>query len=91
MLFIVIENFKDGDFRAVGARFEERGRMLPEGVTYHASWMEPTGTRCFQVMEAPDCEMLNDWISRWDDLVDFEIVPVERSADFWARVRQAGA
>jgi hypothetical protein len=87
MLFMVIESFKDGDFRAVGARFEQRGRMLPDSVTYHVSWIEPSGARCFQVMEAPHREALNDWTSRWEDLVDFEVVPVERSAEFWARVR----
>jgi Protein of unknown function (DUF3303) len=85
MLFMVIENFKNGDFRAVGKRFEARGRMLPEGVTYYASWVDSRGARCFQVMEAQDAKSLRAWVSRWDDLVDFEIVPVESSADFWAK------
>ena len=58
--------------------------MLPEGVTYHASWVEPSGARCFQVMEAPDQESLQPWVSRWDDLMDFEIVPVLTSSDFWS-------
>ena len=62
--------------------------MLPEGVTYHASWVDAAGTRCFQVMEAPHQELLDAWIARWEDLVEFEIVPVLASADFWAQ--QAG-
>jgi len=70
----------------VGERFKSHGRMLPEGVIYQASWMETTGSRCFQIMEAPDREALGDWARRWDDLVDFEIVPVVISADFWARI-----
>jgi len=37
-------------------------------------------------MEARDSELLKTWTSRWDDLTDFEIVPVESSADFWAKV-----
>jgi len=37
-------------------------------------------------MEARDQEVLKSWIRRWDDLIDFEIVPVESSADFWAKV-----
>lgn len=84
MLFMVIETFKNGDFRAAGERFKARGRMLPEGVAYHASWVDSLGTRCFQVMEARDAQLLEAWASRWDDLIDFEIVPVESSADFWA-------
>jgi hypothetical protein len=27
------------------------------------------------------------WVSRWDDLIDFEIVPVLTSADFWAKTQ----
>jgi hypothetical protein len=82
---MVIERFKDGDARPIGERFKLSGRMLPEGVTYHASWVDAGGTRCFQIMEAPDVESLNAWITRWQDLVDFEIVPVLTSPDFWAK------
>ena len=84
MLFMVIERFKQGNPQAVGARFHTRGRMLPEGVTYQASWMEGTGSRCYQIMEAPNREALNPWIHSWQDLVDFEIVPVLTSAEFWS-------
>jgi len=86
MLFMIIERFKPGDPRPVGERFKSCGRMLPEGVIYQASWMETTGSRCFQIMEAPDREALGDWVRRWDDLVEFEIVPVVTSAEFWARI-----
>jgi hypothetical protein len=85
MLFMVIERFKHDDAAPVGERFNRSGRMLPEGVTYHASWVDSTGTRCFQVMEALHPELLIAWVSRWEDLVDFEIVPVLTSADFWAK------
>ncbi len=85
MLFMVIERFKQGDARPIGKRFKVSGRMLPEGVTYHASWVDSTGTRCFQLMEAERPEWLNTWVNLWEDLVDFEIVPVLTSADFWAK------
>ena len=87
---MLIERFKKGDFAAVGERFTTRGRMLPQGVAYHASWVDAHGARCFQLMEAGDVESLDAWIARWDDLVDFEVVPVQASADFWAtRKRQS--
>jgi hypothetical protein len=84
MLFMVIERFKQGDPKSVGNRFKTLGRMLPEDVTYQASWMEPTGGRCFQIMEAPSLDALNVWVCRWSDLVAFEIIPVITSAEFWA-------
>ncbi len=48
--------------------------MLPDGVVYHA----------FQVMEAADREALEPWIAAWKDLVDFEVVPVQTSAEYRA-------
>ena len=84
MLFMVIERFKNGDPAPVGERFQKRGRMLPEGVTYHASWVDRASSRCFQVMEAPGPESLQPWIGEWDDLVDFEVIPVVTSNEFWA-------
>ncbi|HKC66114.1 MAG TPA: DUF3303 family protein [Pyrinomonadaceae bacterium] len=87
MLFMVIERFKGGDPNAVGERFRTQGRMLPEGVEYKSSWMDSSGARCFQIMEAPNQDLLNEWVARWEDLVEFEIVPVVTSSDFWARAQ----
>jgi hypothetical protein len=84
MLFMVIERFKGGDPRLIGERFARNGRMLPEGVLYQASWVDPAGARCFQVMEAANAELLDVWVKRWDDLMDFEIVPVLTSGDYWS-------
>jgi hypothetical protein len=84
MLFMVIERFKPGSLNAIGERFRLSGRMLPEGVEYRASWVDAAGSRCYQIMEAAEPELLNLWISRWHDLVDFEVVPVLTSSDFWA-------
>jgi Protein of unknown function (DUF3303) len=83
MLFMVIEIFKDGDARRVGERFAKHGRMLPPGVEYRQSWMDVSGTRCFQLMESPEEKLLKIWTSKWDDLVEFELVPVATSAEFW--------
>jgi len=82
---MVIERFKDGNTKAIGERFKKSGRMLPADVAYHVSWVDSAGTRCFQIMEAPQLESLNPWIRRWDDLVDFEIIPILTSAEFWAQ------
>jgi Protein of unknown function (DUF3303) len=85
MLFMVIERFKERAGRAIGERFRQSGRMLPEGVSYHASWVDSDGARCFQLMEASDPEAVDAWINCWKDLVDFEIVPVVTSTEFWSK------
>jgi hypothetical protein len=81
MLYMVIENFRDGDAAPVYARFRERGRLAPDGLRYVASWVTANLRRCYQVMECDDRRLLDEWIAVWDDLVEFEVVPVVTSAD----------
>ena len=84
---MVIEHFKNDDPKPVGERFRQSGRMLPEGVFYLASSIDSANSRHFQIVEAPALESLNPWIAAWNDLVDFDVVPVQTSADFWATVQ----
>lgn len=85
MLYLVIERFRLGCLEQIAERFARCGRMLPEGLLYHSSWVDSAGTRCFQLMETPEPELLKTRMGRWNDLVDFEVVPVLSSADFWAK------
>ena len=87
---MVIERFKDGATE-IGERFRRQGRMLPSNVNYHASWINPSGTVCFQLMEAPDLNPLREWTTKWNDLIAFEIIPVLSSADFWAQYQSGGS
>lgn len=81
MLFIVIERFKEGDAAPVYRRFQERGRMLPSGLKYLESWASRSLDRCFQLMETDDARLFDEWIARWEDLVDFEIIPILTSEE----------
>jgi L-amino acid N-acyltransferase YncA/putative methionine-R-sulfoxide reductase with GAF domain len=91
MRLMVIERFRDGDPTPIGERFRRAGRMLPDGVTYEASWIDPAGMRCFQLMDAPRRELLDAWLARWEDLVDFEVVEVVEPDGFWAAVEGASS
>lgn len=86
MLFMVVERFKPGKAPEVYRRFRAQGRMEPPGVKYVASWVDEEYVRCFQVMEAPDAAALREWTRRWDDLVEFELVPVRTSAEAAAQM-----
>jgi Protein of unknown function (DUF3303) len=81
MLYMVIERFKDGNAGPVYQRFRERGRLMPPGLSYVSSWVEQSFGRCFQLVECDDAESLREWISQWDDLIDFEVTPVMTSAE----------
>ena len=81
MLFMVIERFKNRDAKTVYGRAREKGRMTPEGLTYVDSWVEANLDRCFQLMECDDASLLQQWVVEWQDLVDFEIIPVVPSKE----------
>ncbi len=81
MLYMVIERFKDFDPVPVYRRFREKGRLMPEGVEYRGSWVTEDLGGCYQVMECADRSVLDQWIANWEDLVDFEVIPVVTSAD----------
>jgi hypothetical protein len=81
MLFMVVERFREGHVHDVYRRFRDRGRLAPEGLAYVSSWVDLEFRRCFQVMEADDESLVHEWIARWEDLVEFEVVPVRTSAE----------
>ena len=82
MRFMVIERFRDNDMVPVYRQVREKGRMLPAGLKYVDSWIEPNFSRCFQLMECDDLRLLQEWILQWRGSgTSFEIVPVLSSAE----------
>ena len=79
MLYLIIERFKGGDPVPVYRRFRDRGRMAPEGLRYLSSWVTTDFHSCYQVMECDEATLLERWIAQWNDLVDFEVIPVVTS------------
>ena len=86
MLFMVIEHFRDGNAVPVYRRFRDNGRQMPDGLTYLASWVAEDFRRCFQVVECADPSLLTQWTARWDDLIDFEVIPVITSVEAQASI-----
>ena len=78
---MVIETFRGGDARPVYRRFRDQGRLAPEGLNYVASWVTDDLRRCYQVMECDDRALLDAWLARWEDIVEFEVLPVMTSAE----------
>lgn len=76
MHYMIVESFKNRDAVPVYQRFREQGRLAPAGLTYVSSWVTRDFAQCYQVMECDDPQLLRQWVDRWDDLVDFEIIPV---------------
>lgn len=88
MRYMVIERFRPGAVREIYQRFAEKGRMMPEGLHYVESWIADDLSMCYQLMETDDYALFAEWTRHWDDLGDFEIVPVLSSAE--ARAKALG-
>jgi hypothetical protein len=81
MLFMVIEHYRDNDMIPIYERVRDTGRMLPDGLKYIDSWVEPNFSRCFQLMECDDPRLLQEWVLQWRGSgITFEFCPVVTSA-----------
>ena len=82
MLFMIIERFRENDMLPTYKRIRDEGRILPEGLEYIDSWVEPNFDRCFQLMQCNDLKLLQAWILKWSGFgTTFEIVPVLTSSE----------
>lgn len=75
MLFMVVEKFRNQDGKAVYRKLQQ-GRGLPDGLKFVSSYVSADLGRCFQLMEADDITLFQRWIADWQELVEFEVVPV---------------
>jgi Protein of unknown function (DUF3303) len=80
-LYMVVEHFKNKDAVAVYRRFRDSGRMAPEGLTYVSSWVDDKLECCYQLMETKDRRLLDEWMAKWSDLMDFEVHAVVTSKE----------
>jgi hypothetical protein len=76
MLFMVIETYRNQDAKAIYRRFRDKGRQMPDGLSFVASWVTADLDRCFLIAETDDVTLLQRWATEWSDLAEFEILPV---------------
>ena len=81
MLYLVIERFKPDAAVAIYRRAKEQGRLLPAGLEYVGSWVDLDFATCYQLMQTEQETLFQQWFSRWQDLVDFELIPVRAGAE----------
>ena len=67
-------------------RFRDNGRLAPEGLLYISSWVDDKLERCYQLMETHDRALLDEWMTNWSDLVDFEVHQVITSNEAAQRI-----
>ncbi len=73
---MVVEKFRGQDGKAVYRKLRDKGRALPEGLKFVASYVTADLGRCFQLMETDDITTFQRWIADWSEVAEFEVVPV---------------
>lgn len=86
MLYMIVERFRVSDPLPVFRRPRDHGRLMPDGLRCVQSWVAEDRGRCFQIVECDDRALLAQWMACWEDLVDFEVVPVVTSAEATAAI-----
>ena len=81
MFYMVVERFKEGGAPEIYRRLRDKGRMMPEGLEYVSSWIDLDFKTCFQLVRTEDESLFRRWTDAWDDLMEFEIVPVRTSVE----------
>lgn len=75
--YMVVENYKEGCFEKIYERYNAKGRLFPIGLHFLNSWVNKDKNICFQLMESNDPDLFSEWFERWNDLVDFELYPID--------------
>jgi len=81
MLYMVVERFNPGAAVEIYRRARDIGRQLPPGLEYVDSWVDVEYSKCFQIMRTEDPSVFDIWTRAWNDLVNFEIIPVRTSTE----------
>jgi hypothetical protein len=81
MIYMVVEQFKEGGAPEIYRRLRDKGRMMPEGLEYVSSWIDLDFKTCYQLMRTEDESLFRRWTDAWSDLMEFEITPVRTSAE----------
>jgi hypothetical protein len=55
-------------------------------LVYVSSWVDQKLERCYQLMETHDRALLDEWMARWSDLIDFEVHPVVTSEEAFDKI-----
>jgi hypothetical protein len=75
--YMVVENYKEGCFEKIYERYNSEGRLFPEGLQFLNAWVNKDKNICFQLMESNEPELFYEWFKKWEDLVDFELYPID--------------
>jgi hypothetical protein len=50
--------------------------MLPKGLVFVSAWIDENVERSYRLMQTHDRRLLDEWMAKWNDIIDYEVHPV---------------
>ncbi len=81
MKYMITFPIEKDTFKEAVARFLDNGGLPPAGVTMLGRWHALGGGEAFILAETDDPRGIYRWVAGWNDLLDFQVVPVIEDED----------
>jgi hypothetical protein len=81
MLFMITYAFAPDARNSAQERFKKTGGMPGAGVKFHGRWHALAGGHGFVLAEGNDSVAIGRWMQEWNDLLEFEVIPVNTDED----------
>ncbi|MEW8383147.1 MAG: DUF3303 family protein, partial [Candidatus Thiodiazotropha taylori] len=74
---MIIGSWQRTTLQEVGGRFASGEHSIPpEPCTLITRWHDPSSKRFWLVVDTPDAKIIQEWLSRWTDIIDWETFTV---------------
>lgn len=77
MKLMLMGDWSGTTLQDVGGRFASGEHAVPpEPCRLLTRWHDPSSKLFWLVVDAPDAGVLQEWMSRWSDIIDWQAYPV---------------
>ena len=77
MKLMLVLNWDRSSLKEIGGKFASGVDVdVPEGVTLLGRWHDPASRMAWMVVETSDLVILQTWMARWSDFLDWETYTV---------------
>lgn len=77
MKLMIVGSWARTSLEEVGSRFASGEHVVPpEPCTLVMRWHDPSSKLFWLVVDVHDTKVIQEWMSRWTDIIDWETYPV---------------
>ena len=82
MKMMLMGSWERATLEEVGSRFANGEHSVPpEPCKMITRWHDPSSRLFWLVVDTPDTKTIQEWASRWSDIIDWQVFPVVDDAE----------